>query len=151
MADDEQINLKIEVDASQLIESMELAKETDKVIEFVSEKARKAMGKTITMIRATWAITQGVLQAAGISVSAQFRMIMSAVLGGVSMLIPLLTAQTMTPATMLQGFLGLMELTAAIAAMGVAESEFRQNEAAYFAAMRILNGVQALFGGMYFL
>ena len=151
MADDEQINLKIEVDASQLIESMELAKETDKVIEFVSEKARKAMGKTITMIRATWAITQGVLQAAGIGVSAQFRMIMSAVLGGVSMLIPLLTAQTMTPATMLQGFLGLMELTAAIAAMGVAESEFRQNEAAYFAAMRILNGVQALFGGMYFL
>jgi len=151
VADDEQINLKIEVDASQLIESMELAKETDKVIEFVSEKARKAMGKTITMIRATWAITQGVLQAAGIGVSAQFRMIMSAVLGGVSMLIPLLTAQTMTPATMLQGFLGLMELTAAIAAMGVAESEFRQNEAAYFAAMRILNGVQALFGGMYFL
>ena len=151
MADDEQINLKIEVDASQLIESMEQAKETDKVIEFVSEKARKAMGKTITMIRATWAITQGVLQAAGIGVSAQFRMIMSAVLGGVSMLIPLLTAQTMTPATMLQGFLGLMELTAAIAAMGVAESEFKQNEAAYFASMRILNGVQALFGGMYFL
>ena len=122
-----------------------------KTIDFISAETRKAMQKTITMVRATWAITQGVLEAAGISVSSQFRMVMSAVLGSISMLMPILTAQTMTPATMFQGFMGLMELTAAIAALGVAESEFKQNEAAYFSAMRILNGVQALFGGMYFL
>ena len=152
-------DFSIDIDTSEMFKKLgevetyreEVETAAVKTIDFISAETRKAMQKTLVMVRASWAITQGVLQAMGVSVSAQFRMIMSAVLGSVSMLMPVLTAQTMTPATMFQGFMGLMELTAAIAAMGVAESEFKQNEAAYFSAMRILNGVQALFGGMYFL
>ena len=136
----EQVDAKIE----------ETEEKAEEVIEKVEEAAIISYNQVLNMARSTWLMTQGIVRTAGGAISATFRMAVGTVLGAISMLLPIFTAEAVTPGMQVNAALGMISIGIAIAALAAAEQE--QNELALQlrGANMALHGIQSFIGAVNF-
>jgi hypothetical protein len=128
----------------------EVEEKAVKTVAFVDKTSKGAYRRALTMARGVWQITETVLSAAGVSMSYQFKALMSAAFGTISVLIPLLTATALTPGMQWNAALGFAELGLALQALTQTQQQQEENENMMRAGMSILNSVQMMFrGGSY--
>ena len=102
------------------------------------------------MVHAGWLATQGMVRAAGGTISTVFRSIVGTTLGTISILTPLLTAESLTPGMYLQGAMGLVSIGLATAALIAAQQDQKEFSDSLRGANMALHGMQSMIGLMNF-
>ena len=97
-------------------------------------------------VHAVWLATQGVVRAAGGSISTVFRTVIGTTLGAISLLTPILTAQAVTPGMQIQAAIGFASIAVAVSALVAAELQQRELSDALRGANMALHGIQSLIG-----
>jgi hypothetical protein len=97
-------------------------------------------------VHASWLATQGIVRAAGGTIETVFRTVVGTTLGAISMLVPLLTAEAVTPGMQIQAAMGLASIAVAVSAMVAAELEQRELSDQLRGANMALHGIQSLLG-----
>jgi len=104
------------------------------------------------MVHAGWLATQGMVRAAGGSISTVFRTVVGTTLGAISVIQPVLAALlaeglgSMNPWAVAQAILGLTSIGIATAALIAAESQQKEFSDALRGANMALHGVQSMMG-----
>ena len=102
------------------------------------------------MLHAGWLATQGLVRAAGGSISTVFRTVIGTTLGAISMLYPLLTATSITPGMQVQGVMGLISISLAVQALMAAQAQEKEFSDALRGANMAMHGMQSMIGMMNF-
>lgn len=90
--------------------------------------------------------TQGLIRAAGGSIETVFRTVIGTTLGAISLLVPILSAQAVTPGMQLQAAIGFASIGLAVSALVSAELDQREVSDALRGANMALHGIQSLLG-----
>ena len=138
------------LNADELLQELEKvearADEAEEKVEAVKEVAEISFSKVMSMVHAGWLVTQGMVRAAGGTISTVFRTVVGTTLGMISMLIPILTAESVTPGMQAQAALGFASIAMATAALAAAEAEEREFSDALRGANMALHGIQSMLG-----
>ncbi len=106
--------------------------ESEKRLKEHRREVKSFTNSTIGVIRAGWGMLQGLIRATGGSISITQRLMVSAVLGGVQAIVPLLTAAEglgvalKDPTIMIPVAMGLLEVGTATAALIAYQNEARE-------------------------
>ncbi len=128
----------------------ETEEKAEEVIEAVETAVTISYNQVLNMARATWLMTQGVVRAAGGAISATFRMAVGTALGAISVLIPIFTAEAVTPFMQAQAALGMISIGIAIAALAAAQQEEQELALQFRGANMALHGIQSIIGSLNF-
>ena len=133
----------------------ELLLELDKVearaneVEDIVEKTEKASGvsfsKVMGGVHAMWLTTQGVVRAAGGSISTVFRTLVGTTLGAISTLTPIFQAEVAAN-DYVSAAMGMASIGIALAALAAAQAEEKQFSDALRGANMALHGIQSIIG-----
>ncbi len=155
MGDDLEFNLKL--DASDIfkelkdvkLETIEVEKETDHVIERISKKTNAAYREAIRVARIAWATTHSVITAMGGSISTEFQALIEMGLASLAVLVPIATGKSFLHDPM--AMMALAQFATAGVMLSIAKAKDPQLRAGISSALSILNGVSAVIAGPYFL
>ncbi len=136
----EQVDAKIE----------ETEEKAEEVIEKIDTSTTASYNQVLNMARSTWLMTQGIVRAAGGAISATFRMAVGATLGAISMLLPIFTAEAVTPGMQANAILGMISIATAIAALSAAQKEEQELALQFRGANMALHGIQSIIGVLNF-
>jgi len=153
------LDFSINIDASQMLMELDevdrkredVEKKANKTIAFVKKSNTSVYRSALRMARASWQIMDTVFQAAGVSISYQFRALMAAAFGTIQVLIPIFAAEALTPGMQVQAGLGLFELAMAGIALNQTQQAQSDTDAMYRAGLSIINSVQMMIGRTNFL
>ena len=140
----------MEINAEDLLRELEAvegrANEVEDIVEEVKETARSSLTQVMGGVHAAWLATQGIVRATGGTIETVFRTVVGTTLGAISMLVPLLTAEAVTPGMQIQAAMGLASIGIAVSAMVAAELEQRELSDQLRGANMALHGIQSLIG-----
>lgn len=145
---DEKVTL--ELNAEDLLRELAVveqrAEDVENVVEEVGRDSQAIMNKVMAGVHAGWLATQGLVRAAGGSISTVFRTVIGSTLGAISLLTPILSAEMVTPGGQIQALMGFASIALAVGALVSAELEQREFSDALRGANMALHGVQSLIG-----
>jgi len=104
---------------------------THEMLEELEKDASKTIRRVMVAARGGWGIIQAMVRMSGGAISMTTRLVMSAVMGGVQTLIPLLAAAkaggfaTLNAAQVLAATMGMMEVGSSLLALGAYRSQQR--------------------------
>ncbi len=128
----------------------ETEEKAEEVIEKIDTATTASYNQVLSMARATWLMTQGLVRATGGAISATFRMAVGTVLGAISMLLPIFTAEAVTPGMQAQAALGMISIGIAAAALAAAQQEEKELALQFRGANMALHGIQSIIGVLNF-
>ena len=96
-------------------------------------------------VHAGWLATQGMVRAAGGTISTVFRTVIGTTLGAISMLAPIFSAQAVS-GDYIRAAMGMASIAIAVSAMVAAEAQEREVSDALRGANMALHGIQSLLG-----
>lgn len=144
----------MEINAEELFRELGEVKQEAEVVEEIVEEVKQEAALTFSnvmgMVHAGWLATQGMVRAAGGSISTVFRTVVGSTLGAISVLIPLLTATSVTPGMYAQGVMGLASIALSVAALAAMEAQEKEFSDALRGANMALHGMQSMIGLMNF-
>ena len=147
-------NYFLALDTSKAHEDLEAIeaerKKTEEAIKKTNEEARKDLGKTwmkaVSVMQGTWASMETISRAMGVTIPTFYRTVISSVFSAAKILIPIFTAMEMTPATAIQGLIGLAQIGISISAAIKAQQEKTKAEDDLNRMNTYLSGVSSLIG-----
>lgn len=153
------LDFKFQINAEELMKDLDqvdqqreqVEENTKRTISFVDRSTRQVYQSVLRMGRASWQIMDTVLSAMGITVDYTFRAIMSAAFGVAQVLIPIFTAESITPGMQVQAALGFLELGMAMAALGQSQQQQAESQQMYSASLSVINSIQMFVGRSHFL
>ena len=145
---DEEITLTLNADELLLeLDKVEArANEVENTVAKVEEESEKSYTAVIGMVHAGWLATQGMVRAAGGTISTVFRTVIGTTLGAISLLTPILTAEAVTPGMQAQAAMGFASIALALSALVAAEAQEQEFSDALRGANMALHGIQSMIG-----
>ncbi len=119
------------------------------VIEKIEVQTIDSYQQVLNIARASWNIIQGVVRAAGGTISSTLRFAIGTALGAFAVLKPIFTAQAVS-GDYIRAALGLASIGLGLAAVAAAEGEQRQLERQFRGANMALNSIQTYIGSINF-
>jgi len=140
-------NITLSVDTSAGEEALtalekrieEIVNKENTVIQTTEKAAKSSINRVISMARLGWSMIDQVFQAFGVQMSSQARLLIQSIFSTISILTPLLMAESVTPGMQAQAAFGFMELGAAVVAM--VQAQLGQAEA----SRQTAEGARALY------
>lgn len=147
--------ITIDIDTYQLQRKLrdveEQREQVEEAVKDTEESAMDSFNQVMTMARTAWVMTSNVVRASGGSIDALFRLVIQTALSGAQVLIPLLLAEEMTPATAIQGAIGLTNIVLMFAAVAEAQkkhseviTQFRAAQYALMSASNLITYIPSL-------
>ena len=118
------------------------------VLKNVQKNVKLTRQQVVGLAQASWGVITGMLEAAGITISTQFKVLISSAFAAINILTPLLTAQAVTPGMQIQAALGFINLALAVASIGFAQAQEAELAAQLASGMQALNSVNGMIGMM---
>lgn len=103
----------------------------------------------MSIVHAGWLTTQGLVRAAGGTISTVFRTVIGTTLGAIAMLAPIFAAKA-TAGDFLSAALGMVSIGLAVGALQAAENDEKEFSDALRGANMALHGIQSIIGSMNF-
>jgi vacuolar-type H+-ATPase subunit H len=144
----DEITVHINVDDSEVEEAdqkvEDLKEKAEKITEEVEEKASYSYNKVMLMARGAYMATAGLIRATGGTVSAIFRMAVSAAISAVAVFRPIIAAEAVTPGMQVQAAIGSANLL--LAMMAIASATKKRSEVSHqiLAISTALHGVSMM-------
>ena len=151
--------IKLNVDTTEAVRKIDALEDKiedaqDKLVkmtEAVENKARTSFMEVVGMAQSTWNVTMAVVRAAGGTIDVVFASLISSAVSSIAILVPLLTAESMTPAGIVQAGIGFTNIMLTQLAVLLAQSEKRIVGEQLSSIAMVLSSVNGLIGSMTFL
>jgi len=130
-------------------EVQEEAEKTDIILEEVKDKSEITFNQVMSMVHAGWLTTQGLVRAAGGTISTVFRTVVGTVLGTISILKPIFAAKAVA-GDYISAALGFASIFMALTALAAAQAEQKEFSDALRGANMALHGIQSIVGSWNF-
>jgi len=142
--------LSLTLNAEELLQELETvenkADEVEDTVEQVKEAAEISMGQVLGMVSAGWLATQGMVRAAGGTISTVFRTVIGTTLGAIATLTPIFAAQAST-GDWIRAAMGMASIGLALSALAAMQADEKQLSDQLRGANMALHGIQSMLGG----
>jgi hypothetical protein len=125
------------------------ANEVEEIVQNVKKEAGISFGEIMGGVHAMWLTTQGVVRAAGGSISTVFRTLVGTTLGAISILTPIFQAEVAAH-DYVSAAMGFASIALALSALIAAEAQEQEFSDALRGANMALHGIQAMIGSFNF-
>lgn len=123
----------------------EKAKQVEDIVEEVEEASKISLTKVVAGVHAGWLATQGLVRAAGGSISTVFRTLIGTTLGAIAVLQPIFAAEA-AAGDYIRAALGMASIGTALFALAAMMGEQKEISDQLRGANMALHGIQALIG-----
>ena len=141
------------LNAEELIRELEAveakANEAEDKVSSVESVAEISFNKVMSIVHAGWLATQGMVRAAGGTISTVFRTVVGTTLGAVATLTPIFAAQA-SAGDYVRAAMGMTSIGIALAALAAMEAEEKDVSDALRGANMALHGIQSMIGSFGF-
>jgi hypothetical protein len=151
---DELNNYLLLIDTSKAhgeLEELEAERKAlEEKIRKTTEESKKELQRTwmkaVSVMQGTWSSIETIMRAAGVSIPTLYRTVITSAFAAAKILIPIFTAMELTPATIIQGTIGLTQIGVAIAAAIMAQREEKYAAEGLSNLNTGLSGISSLIG-----
>ena len=115
------------------------------LVEEVTSKSEDSFGQVLSMVHAGWLATQGMVRAAGGTISTVFRTVIGTTLGAIATLTPIFAAQA-SAGDYIRAAMGMVSIGLALSALVAMEQQEKEMSDALRGANMALHGIQSMIG-----